>query len=82
MEERQALAENSLHTLPVLERTYSRMSNSEANSVMRRIASKEKKNVLPKPGTKKQDENGLPFDFYSLPECVQQTIIMIANNVS
>lgn len=82
MEERQALAENSLHTLPVLERTYSRMSNSEANSVMRRIAAKEKKNVLPKPGTKKQDENGLPFDFYSLPECVQQTIIMIANNVS
>ena len=55
MEERQALAENSLHTLPVLERTYSRMSNSEANSVMRRIAAKEKKNVLPKPGTKKQD---------------------------
>ena len=84
MEERQALAENSLHTLPVLERTYTRMTNSEANSVMKRIASKEKKKSLPKPGfaPEKRDNNGLPFDFYSLPECVQQTIIMIANNVS
>jgi len=40
--------------------------------------------LLPKPGPapEKQDNNGLPFDFYSLPECVQQTILMIANNMS
>ena len=40
MEERQALAKNSLHTLAVLENTYARMSGTEAKSVMRKLANK------------------------------------------
>ena len=40
MEERQALAKNSLHTLAVLKNTYARMSGSEAKSVMRKLANK------------------------------------------
>lgn len=48
MEEWQAVANNSLHTLAVLENVYSRMSGTEAKSVMRRLAIKQNSEISEK----------------------------------
>ena len=53
MEERQALANNSLHTLAVLENIYSRMSGTEAKSVMRKLATKQNSEITEKQETEK-----------------------------
>ena len=48
MEERQAVANNSLHTLAVLENVYSRMSGTKTKSVMRRLAIKQNSEISEK----------------------------------
>ena len=50
-EKRQAYADNSLHTLAVLENIYSRMSGTEAKSVMRRLGVKQNSEIIEKQET-------------------------------
>ena len=85
MEERQALANNSLHTLAVLENTYARMSGTEAKSVMRKLANKKsgesgEQTQLPQRNklTAKQE----PVYLDNLPDYVKQTIITPVNTTS
>lgn len=80
MEEKQALAENSLHTLPVLEKIYSRMPSCESNAVMQRLRSKQKENQPNANATASsiltaKRNNNVSLD--NLPDFVQQTIITL-----
>ena len=85
MEERQALANNSLHTLAVLENTYARMSGTEAKSVMRKLANKKNGDCDEQaqlPPAKKLIAKQEPVYLDDLPDYVKQTIITLVNNTS
>lgn len=87
MEERQALANNSLHTLAVLENTYARMSGTEAKSVMRKLASKNSgedtvasKKAQSHSNILSGNQDSIYLD--NLPDYVQQTIMTLVNNIN
>ena len=87
MEEHQALADNSLHTLAVLENTYARMSGTEAKSVMRKLASKNggedtvaAKKAQSHSNTLSGNRDSIYLD--NLPDYVQQTIMTLVNNIN
>ncbi len=83
MEERQALANNSLHTLAVLENTYARMSGTEAKSVMRKLANKKSDESVEEahlPSVKRLASKQEPVYLDDLPDYVKQTIMMLVNN--
>ena len=87
MEERQVLANNSLHTLAVLENTYARMSGTEAKSVMRKLASKKSGEAAVEAKKTQRHSNFLSGKRNSiylddLPDYVKQTIITLVNNTS
>ena len=87
MEERQALANNSLHTLAVLENTYARMSGTEAKSVMRKLATKsggEDTAAAKKTQSRSNNLSGNRDSIYldDLPDYVQQTIMTLVNNIN
>ncbi len=83
MEERQALAKNSLHTLAVLENTYARMSGTEAKSVMRKLANKRSSDSggqVQLPTVKKLSSKQDSIYLDDLPDYVKQTIITLVNS--
>lgn len=83
MEERQALANNSLHTLAVLENTYARMSGTDAKSVMRKLANKkggESVEETQHTSVKRLSSKQEPVYLDDLPDYVKQTIMMLVNN--
>ena len=87
MEERQALANNSLHTLAVLENTYARMSGTEAKSVMRKLATKsggEDTAAAKKTQSRSHNLSGNRDSIYldDLPDYVRQTIMTLVNNIN
>ncbi len=83
MEERLALANNSLHTLAVLENTYARMSGTEAKSVMRKLANKKSGESVEEahlPSVKRLASKQEPVYLDDFPDYVKQTIMMLVNN--